>query len=159
MTTEINENESLSSNNSISVLYNTCYGGFSLSKKAADLYNERMIALNTINGNTNGKTDYKKMGQYDFYSYDRHDPLLVEVYNELGNEFNSSYSKVKIVKIPNKYQNHYIINEYDGLENVDIDFHKYKVDTIKEILNNINIDNDEKINKIQSIINEPDCKY
>jgi hypothetical protein len=151
MSSQTNENDV----ELIDVLYNGCYGGFSLSQKAADLYNERMITMNKING----KTDYKKIGKYDFYSYKRHDPLLVQIYNELGNEFNTSYSKVKIITIPNKYQNHYTITEYDGLEDVEIDFHKYKVDIISEILNSSDIDNDEKINKIQYVINEPDCDY
>lgn len=131
----------------IDVLFNDCYGGFSVSGRAAKLYNDRMRSLNK-----------KELGKYDFWDCKRHDPVLVQIWHELGNEFNSSYSKVKVAKIPKKYLNHYTITEYDGLEGIQINYHKYKLDTIKEILNS-NIDNNEKIKQIQTIVDEKIIKY
>ena len=61
-----------------------------------------------------------------------------------------------IQKIPKKYENYYYIDEYDGLESVQIDYSNYELDNlkknIKEILGNNSIDIDEKINEIKKIV-------
>ena len=127
----------ISDNEEIEVLYNATYGGWGLSDKANELYTLRKIK------NSN------------YYLRRRSDPILVQIYKELGDEFDSKYSKTKIEKIPKKFENYYYITEYDGLETVEIDFTKYELDNlkqkIKEILENNSIDNDEKINQINSI--------
>lgn len=135
----------------ISVLYNNCYGGFSLSKKAKELYNERMSQLDP---------EYKPRSVDDYYDdfYDtafRHDPLLVSIYHELGEEFNGEkYTKIKIKMIPKKYENAYIIHEYDGLESVSLDNDKYKLDAIQKIVGIADMDNDSKINEINKVLLE-----
>ena len=127
----------ISDNEEIEVLYNATYGGWGLSDKANELYTLRKIK------NSN------------YYLHRRSDPILVQIYKELGDEFDSKYSKTKIEKIPKKFENYYYITEYDGLETVEIDFIKYELDNlkqkIKEILENNSIDNDEKINQLNSI--------
>lgn len=136
----------------IGVLYNNSYGGFSVSKKAKNLYNERMMQANP---------EYKSRsanGVYDDF-YDttrRHDPLFVSIYHELGQEFNGAkHTKIKIEMIPKKYENAYIIHEYDGLESVSVDNHKYKLDAIQNIVHNLDIhDNDMKINEINKVLLE-----
>lgn len=117
-------------------------------KKAIRLYNERMKQLNPDYKQINGDENF-----YKIFENNRHDPVLVEIYRELGNEFNGKWNSSKIITIPKKYKNHYVISEYDGLENVTIDKDKYKVDTIKEIILD-NISSDEKINKINDILSE-----
>jgi len=75
----------------IGVLYNNCYGGFSVSNKAKQIYNERMSEENP---------EYKSKNMNGFYDdfYDttrRHDPLLVSIYHELGEKFNGeAYTKI-----------------------------------------------------------------
>ena len=125
-------------NEEIEVLYNDCYGGWRISNKAKELYTLR------------------KMKNSNNYLSRRSDPILIKIYNELGNEFDGGkYSKTGIEKIPKKYENHYYISEYDGLEKVEIDYTNYELDNlkknIKEILENNSIDNDEKINKFKKI--------
>lgn len=122
----------------IEVLYNDKYGGWTISSKARKLYKLR-------------KTN-------DSYNYlcKRSDPILVQIYKELGDEFDEEkYSKTAIEKIPKKYEKYYIISEYDGLESVEIDYTKYELDhlkqKIKEILENNSIDNDEKINQFTKL--------
>ena len=66
----------------------------------------------------------------EFNELCRADPILIQVYNELGADFNGKYSKIKIKKIPKKYEKYYYISEYDGLECVEIDYTEYKLDTI-----------------------------
>ena len=121
----------------IEVLYNNCYGGWNISDKTKELY-----ALRKTN-NSN-------------YCRRRNDPILIQIYNELGNEFDGKHSKTLITKIPKKYENYYYISEYDGLETVEIDYTKYELDNlkqnIKEIIENDSIDNDEKINKLKKMI-------
>jgi hypothetical protein len=136
----------------IGVLYNNSYGGFSVSNKAKQIYNERMSEENPEykSRTTNGVYD-------DFYDTSRrHDPLLVNIYHELGQEFNGAkHTKIKIKTIPKKYENAYIIHEYDGLESVSVDNYKYKLDAIQNIIHNIDMnDNDVKINEINKILSE-----
>jgi len=123
----------------IEVLYNGCYGGWTLSEKAKELYNIR------------------KLKNTEKYLSRRSDPVLIQIYYELGDEFDGKYSKTKIEKIPKKYAFFYDINEYDGLETVTIDYTRYKLVTIqnkiKELLQNTNT-NDEKINELQLFITE-----
>ena len=123
----------------IEVLINDCYGGWSMSNKANKLYKLR------------------KTENSGYYLCRRSDPILVQIYKELGDEFDGkTHSKTGIEKIPKKYEKHYIINEYDGLETVEIDYALYELDNlkqkIKEILENNNMDNDEKINQFKKMI-------
>lgn len=129
----------------INILFNDCYGGFCVSETAIKLYNKKMSKLNPehINVNTN---DY-------YYFYDkRHDPVLVEVYNELGRDFHEDYSNIKIKVIPKKYEKYYHIQEYDGLENIYIETDKYILDNMRKIIKNNSITNDEKISLIDKIL-------
>jgi hypothetical protein len=125
-------------NEEIEVLYNNCYGGWGVSNKAKDLYKLRKMN-NSIND----------------YLSKRSDPILIQIYHELGDEFDQKYSKTAIEKIPKKYEKYYFISEYDGLETVEIDYTKYKLDNlyskIKIILQH-NYDNNTKINEIEQFI-------
>lgn len=126
----------------IEILCNICYGGWNISEKAIELYKLRNPIYNVTEN------------EFDYY-FNRHDPILVQIYKELGEEFDDKYSRTKIKKILKKYENYYGINEYDGKECVTIDYTKFKLDNIynkiKEILQNNNNDN-TKINEIKQII-------
>lgn len=122
----------------IEVLYNNRYGGWTISSKARKLYKLR-------------KTDNSRN-----YLSIRSDPILIQIYKELGDDFDDTkYSKTAIEKIPKKYEKYYTIREYDGLETVEIDYTSYELDNlkqkIKEILENNSIDNDEKINQFKNL--------
>ena len=123
----------------IEVLHNIKYGGWGLSEKAIELYRTR-------NGNFNPN---------ELEILNRTDPILIQIYNELGNDFDDKYSKTKIKRIPKKYENYYYIDEYDGMEFINIDYIKYKLDNIynkiKEILQSTN-NNNIKINEIEEFI-------
>lgn len=83
------------------VAYNTCYGGFGLSKKAEILYK----TLSNI-----PEDDY-------FYAdeLDRHDPVLIAVIEKLGSEADGFLAKLAIRTInSSKYR----IEKYDGIERV-----------------------------------------
>jgi len=68
----------------LEVLYCSCYGGWGISKKARELYRNKMNELNPSTNNI----------RYSFY--ERHDPLLVSIFKELGKEFDDKYSRSDI---------------------------------------------------------------
>ena len=126
----------------IEILYNSSYGGWRLSEKAIELYKLRNPTLTEL-----------KFADY----YNRDDPILVQIYKELGNSFDDKYSKTKIKKILKKYENYYDIEEYDGKEWIKINYTKYKLNNIytkiKEILNSNN-NNNTKVNELTLFISE-----
>jgi hypothetical protein len=79
------------------IVYNNCFGGFSLSEDA--------ISLLESKGYVGGY--YKEI--------ERHNPLLVEVVEELGELCNGMFSELKIHETE---EDKYFIFEYDGLETV-----------------------------------------
>lgn len=82
------------------VLYNACYGGFSLSDKAIELYKRKHPNAQEPN------------------IYNRHDPLLIDVVKELGKDACDSCGNIQIETIPIEYINCYTIDEYDGFETI-----------------------------------------
>ena len=94
---------------SIKVVYNNCYGGFSISQACA----ERMASL----GNKEAQTLLDS--PHGFYGYltdtPRHDLILVRVVEELGTAASGSSASLDVKEISG---NKYIIREYDGSESV-----------------------------------------
>lgn len=109
----------------VAVLYNACFGGFTLSEQALRRYCE-------IKG--------IQCSQDTLYSVDcgvpRHDPDMVAVVRELGKAANGPCTDLKVKEIPRKFLNYYYIDEYDGYESVCIDYKKYKLDSIKAAVKN-----------------------
>jgi len=131
----------------IRVLYCDVYGGWNLSRKAIKMYRERTGKINTENPENN----------IYYLHIERHDPILLEIYNELGTEFDGKYSHSEIEEIPKKYENYYTITEYDGLETVVIDYHKYDKDMYKiniETILKSEMNNDDKIKELEKFVFE-----
>lgn len=82
------------------VVYNTCFGGFGISKEAADWLIEH---------------GSKCVSSGDYWEGSRHDPLLVKCVRELGEKANGNYADLAIEKLDGKL---YRIDYYDGLETV-----------------------------------------
>ncbi len=81
------------------IVYNACFGGFSLSPA--------------------GERRYCELAELDdVYSRNlkRSDPLLVQVVEELGQKANGSAAKLQIAEVPAGVR--YRIDEYDGNESV-----------------------------------------
>ena len=79
------------------IVINDCYGGFGLSEQA-----------------TNWMTE--KMGEFYYGDIERNNPILVQCIEELGSNANDTFSKLKIVKIPDEVK--WEINDYDGMETI-----------------------------------------
>lgn len=79
------------------VVINTCFGGFSVSRKAME-----------------------QMGfKWDGYGYpeiERTDPRLVAVVEELGKKASGPTAELRVVEIPDGIE--YEIEEYDGYEHI-----------------------------------------
>ena len=82
------------------VVINSCYGGFSLSDKALDMYKQLS----------------NKYEIYDF-ELDRTDPVLIQIVETLGAEANGRFAKLRIIEIPDDVE--WEITEYDGNESVE----------------------------------------
>jgi len=83
------------------VVINNCYGGFGLSEKAIQRYNEI--------------SDRGIIDSWDALELPRHDPVLVQVVEELGDESNGRNAALRLEEIPG---NRYLIEEYDGAETI-----------------------------------------
>ena len=95
---------------SIKVVYNSRYGGFTISRACA----ERMAEL----GNKEAAELIEDLGDH-FFGYleetPRHDPALVRAVEELGDDAGGSVSKLCVHELIGRK---YIIESYDGLETV-----------------------------------------
>ena len=96
------------------VVYNACYGGFSISEACA-----RRMALLENNEAKDLLSDYEKEGNWFGYLYNtpRHDKILVQAVEELGNAANGECAVLEIAEIPDGLP--YRIDEYDGMESVE----------------------------------------
>ena len=127
------------------VVINSCYGGFGLSPKAIKRYlelkgKECFVYLNNVKLETDEKIENNKNRMFleyytkDFgeivaytgnieefrfsvYALDREDKDLIRVIKELGTKADGTFSKLKIIEIPEDIE--YTIEEYDGLESIE----------------------------------------
>ena len=101
------------------VVINTCYGGFSLSKEAIELY----LKLKNITtypttdewGDVMYWTNQKQTKAFSDLRIERHDPILVSVVKQLGDKANGSCADLEIVEVQGRYR----IDEYDGRETIE----------------------------------------
>jgi len=127
------------------VVYNACYGGFGLSKEACQRYwdikgqqvwiedttwgfnvwlvapEDRIPAKEgnefyamSINERVAYNQAYSKQTWYN-RDVDRHDPVLVQVVEELGDKANGMCAELAIDEVYDSYR----IDEYDGYESVE----------------------------------------
>lgn len=91
--------------NKYKVAYNTCYGGFGLSKEASEYLNKHW--------NCNIDPEY---GYIDEDEIPRHHKGLIEVIEMLGDKANGEHAKLKVTEIDTPM---YRIYDYDGIESVE----------------------------------------
>ena len=95
----------------VKIVINRCYGGFGLSEAAENRYAE-----------------LKGIDPADvvYYEIERHDPVLVQVVEELGEDAGYAYSDLQIVEVPAGTR--YRIDEYDGFETLNtMDDYDWKI--------------------------------
>lgn len=126
------------------VLYNNCYGGFGFSDEFA-------VELEVRIGEPVGHA-------FKHYRYRDH-PEAVKLFLEKGSEWSSgSCSKLECVGIPDYLKDYYTIHEYDGQENVVINFSLAIEDATEKYLENPTLETlqllRDTIDKIKSSRNE-----
>ncbi len=104
----------------IKIAINKCYGGFGLPEEAFEaLLIRKGVKYDQEDGNFyhahKEHTDENIIDQWNFI-YDRSDPDLIAVIEELRQKAPERYSEIGIVEIPDDVKWH--IEEYDGLEHV-----------------------------------------
>jgi len=100
------------------VVYNDCYGGFSLSLKGCKMYIEMLGKTPKLySGKSKWDEHWYIEKPYDCYSRDipRHDAALVRAVETLGDKANGDCAELRILEVEGPYR----INEYDGKETVE----------------------------------------
>jgi hypothetical protein len=124
------------------VVYNACYGGFSLSKEACQRYwdikgqsiwiedalwgftvwlvppEERLEQKEWSSMTVDERVAHNKAhSEQTWYNrnVDRHDPVLVQVVEELGKNASGDFADLTIDEVDGPYR----IDEYDGFESVE----------------------------------------
>ena len=101
------------------IVYNNCYGGFSLSDSGVRMYLQLKGWKYTEEVSRFSYTNFIVEGVEGFYDrdIDRADPCLVEAVEKLGVDANGDYAKLCIANVPKGTL--YRITDYDGLESVE----------------------------------------
>lgn len=121
------------------IMLNECFGNFEYSDKAINIFNDLhkdVPGFNPMNKHSRRRTNL----------------TMINICKELGEEANGEHSSLVIKYFPEKYINHYYIDEYRGLEHVVILFEKYILDTIAQVTNSSIISDTDKIIEINKIL-------
>jgi len=121
------------------IMYNACYGGFSVSKEAVQCYLD-------LNG-------YVFRPYYIKRELERDDASMIKIVKQLGRRANGKHADIQIQSVPIKYKDYIEIGEDDGYESVYVNFDKYKLGTIRKILHDPEIIS--KLDSIQYVLDEP----
>lgn len=121
------------------VILNKCYGGFSVSDEAYELYAKKK-GLKLYRYGVDDETDEYKKGLCNYLTYYftedfgdkvpkknidwnkslylnytyREDPVLIKVVEELGSKASGRFGDLVVVEIPDNLN--YVIDDYDGIE-------------------------------------------
>lgn len=101
------------------IVYNNCFGGFSLSKQGIELYAELAgIKLYSVKETYDicYYTDPEHKNYWSSRDIPRTDPALVQVIETIGSNANGSFAELAIHELPSGTK--YRIDEYDGIESV-----------------------------------------
>jgi hypothetical protein len=120
------------------MLINTCYGGFTFSKMACDMYAEKTHL--TID-----------MHCVDLMTEIRYDPIMIDIVKTIGNEANGKYTSITIINVYEDLKDYITVDEYDGMESISYDVDKYIKDTITKIAYSTK-SSDDKIEEIKNIL-------
>ena len=119
------------------IMYNTCYGGFSVSNSAIEEYRRQCPEAQEVS----------------CYSVERHDPVMVGIVQKMGERANGQCAKINLKEIPAEYLGHYEIGEYDSMEHVIIQYDKFQLDSIKSILRDQGLNKTDKLSRIAAVLN------
>lgn len=102
------------------IVYNACFGGFSLSNEAIQRYAEikgLVFERRTTDGRYPNTMLYLNGEYWSDRDIPRNDPALAQVVEELGVKADGAYASLQIEEVPDGSR--YRIDEYDGSESVE----------------------------------------
>ena len=131
----------------IEVLYNDSFVEWKPSMLANNLYNLRQTIIDPTFSFIDFENDI----------LNRHDPVLVQIYRELGCDFDDKNgSRTRIHKIPKKHLDNYDIISIDCKEVVIISTLCYKLEqfenNLKSVLENDTMTDGDKLNEINNLL-------
>jgi len=98
------------------IVYNQCYGGFSLSEEAIQRYSDiKGLGIQKIPNSYVWK--YPNDEWFEDREIPRNDPALAQVVEELGAAADGRAAKLVICELPDGTL--YRIEEYDGMEHIE----------------------------------------
>jgi hypothetical protein len=137
-----NVNYLLDNNNKVSILINTCHGGYTLSDEAVEFY--KKLTGKTIDENVIRGRDI---------AY-RFDPFMIATVRELGSKAYEQYSEISIRKVDFDavLSNAVSISEYDGREGIKINKERILLQKILDCLDTSNNVKDEHKGVFQNLM-------
>jgi hypothetical protein len=94
--------------------------------------------------------DAKKLSPYGI---SRNDEVMAQIVKEMGEAANGKHAEIKLRPIPVEYKDYYIIQEYDGDENVVIRHEAYTLDAVKSLLKDRALSKADKLARIAAVVN------
>lgn len=120
----------------VGIVVNGCYGGFELSEWARDQFKDR--------------------AREDGYipEPERTDPRLIQLVETHGSKVNGPCSSLRVEYMPKDYAKKkcYTIKEYDGAESLVLQYDKYKVVRVREILYNEELTEKAIIRRLKQMV-------
>ena len=120
----------------VGIVVNGCYGGFELSEWARDQFKDR--------------------AREDGYipEPERTDPRLIQLVETHGSKVNGPCSSLRVEYMPKDYAKNkcYTIKEYDGAESLVLQYDKYKVVRMTEIIYNKKLSDEVRIKRLKQFI-------
>jgi hypothetical protein len=98
------------------VVINRCFGGFGISKEAAQFMAARGNAVAKAELSENKKFWFGYGHTENYNGYNRADPDLVAAVEALGEKANGDGTELHVVEIPDDVE--YEILDYDGMESI-----------------------------------------
>lgn len=111
------------------VVVNACYGGFGLSDAAVMRYAEikgiRLVKIQSTYGDGENQFTSEHFAidgvddpdsYFSYHDIERHDPILVQVVEELGDAADGEFANLRIADVPDDVK--WYIDDYDGIETV-----------------------------------------
>ena len=130
----------------VELMVNECYGGFGFSREALDAYAVRKREAHQ------GQPSGQDCSSYYSFQIERHDPIMVQIVKEMGDRAWGVCASITIQTIPAQYIRHYVIEEFEGAEQIVIQYAKYKLDSAKSLLHNPNLTRAEKLARLSALL-------
>lgn len=117
----------------LTVMVNRRHGGFSYSDEAMAEY-------------------HKIKPGVEMHEIERHDEVMVDIVKRMGEKAWGISCKICFETINEVYRDHYRVDGYDGFESVQIEYTRYMIDRIRDIMDNRDFTSEQKVLQIRHVL-------